>query len=628
MHVTTRPPVPSGSTAFQKYQRLSNWTKFPERAQLELQAYENAAADAKKNYMKLESDYESWLHDFAISRRIISDALAHCTRGNERLRVATRMVTDKCSIDMYSKKSKKTLPLGDMLDELESRDGVLIGKMADYEALIKDYSLNNKHAAAMVTSIDIEEIDYPADFTHGCKDDIGSADCDGNSSMDVVFQMAESSADPDPDKAERKRSTRIKSVTKRDYDDLSTSYVSSKNIIGRDIGHDASESMVDEDFETRDSDDIDLYRVCRALEDSVRAAESSIGSVGCFFRNRKGGVGQASYRTKSGRTNDEADDNGGNDEGNDDNKNDNNVSSGVTFDVSDSDRKAVSELIGFGRDEGKWIKKLNHHIRASESGARLGRGRAQTISMRTFATGRTPYGVPLLLGPSSVYPDGYLGFLEGGLRGGGGGGKPAMKPRLDILEMDKEVQERAYLQSTAASAATKLNKLRHLNFEWSKQLRDSRVALVNAERRIQSLSVVMAEEARCIEKELVHSGLAMTEMPLSPLVQWPHNGDSAASKAANGKKDKKNGGSSKNSALFPAPPAAAQPNLSGNDVEPAVASGDSNQKREPVASKSESDSCRGGKKSSRDGGGRESSAAAVEVPPAKKGRWAGHVKKG
>lgn len=84
------------------------------------------------------------------------------------------------------------------------------------------------------------------------------------------------------------------------------------------------------------------------------------------------------------------------------------------------------------------------------------------------------------------------------------------------------VLERCKLQSAAASAQSKIRKLRHISIEWKKQLIDGQLALSRTEKTYQQAAQDDYQEAKRIRKELLNLGIASAgtdELPMSPIAE-------------------------------------------------------------------------------------------------------------
>jgi hypothetical protein len=200
--------------------------------------------------------------------------------------------------------------------------------------------------------------------------------------------------------------------------------------------------------------------------------------------------------------------------------------------TSEYEKSIAKPLLDIGvNNEAKWFNVLetvtNQHKGAKVKRLRTHLGQQYTIPLSSCVRSCTPYNKPLILGPLSQYPDLYLGAFDGNAsripsgsnNGTVIGGNYADEVEINIL--NNEVYKKCNLQSAAATATTKINRLRYFNNEYKKQIP---AALESLRRAKACHDIVINEdmhESRHIRKELISVGVAnnpnIHEPPLSPL---------------------------------------------------------------------------------------------------------------
>lgn len=180
------------------------------------------------------------------------------------------------------------------------------------------------------------------------------------------------------------------------------------------------------------------------------------------------------------------------------------------------EKKVADPMINIGEQEQVWSttidSMLSTHTRRKR---RLQSGAPLPIS--SFVISRTPYDMPLLLSPLSQYEDRFMGTIIGD--------KNVLNPdsinNKGLSYEERKTVERCRIQSCAASAETRLRHLALANIEWSKQLNESKNALLRAEAVHEQAVQDDLLESKYIRKELISHGIAQSnpnDPPLSPLL--------------------------------------------------------------------------------------------------------------
>jgi len=180
------------------------------------------------------------------------------------------------------------------------------------------------------------------------------------------------------------------------------------------------------------------------------------------------------------------------------------------------EKKVADPIINIGEQEQLWSKTIDSMLSTqTRRKRRLQSGAPLPIS--SFVISRTPYDMPLLLSPLSQYEDRFIGTIVGD--------KNVINPdninNKGLSYEEKKTVERCRIQSNAASAETKLRHLALANIEWSKQLNESKNALLRAEAIHEQAVQDDLLESKYIRKELISHGIAKSDPndpPLSPLL--------------------------------------------------------------------------------------------------------------
>lgn len=274
-----------------------------------------------------------------------------------------------------------------------------------------------------------------------------------------------------------------------------------------------------------DDMDNDIRVLFSSVEEGVRQAEMGIHDIEPFFTeecyqviNKKSGTHDMYNSSNSSSTDVVVDDY--------------NTLLSKLLPTRDYEKSVVKPLLHIGvNNEAKWNNVIetitNQHKGTKVKRLRTHLGQQYTIPLSSCVRSSTPYDKPLILGPLSQYPDLYIGAFDGNASripsgsstGNIIGGNYADEVKINIV--NNEVYKKCNLQSAAATATTKINRLRYMNNEYKKQIP---AALESLRRAKANHDIVINEdmyESRHIRKELISVGVAnnpnIHEPPLSPL---------------------------------------------------------------------------------------------------------------
>ncbi len=274
-----------------------------------------------------------------------------------------------------------------------------------------------------------------------------------------------------------------------------------------------------------DDMDNDIRVLFSSVEEGVRQAEIGIHDIEPFFTeecyqviNKKSGTHDMYNSSNSSSTDVVVDDY--------------NTLLTKLLPTSEYEKSVVKPLLDIGvNNEVKWNNVIetitNQHKGTKGKRLRTHLGQQYTIPLSSCVRSCTPYNKPLILGPLSQYPDLYIGAFDGNAsripsgsnNGNVIGGNYADEVGINIVS--NEVYKKCNLQSAAATATTKINRLRYMNNEYKKQIP---AALESLRRAKVTHDIVINEdmyESRHIRKELISVGVAnnpnIHEPPLSPL---------------------------------------------------------------------------------------------------------------
>jgi len=451
------PPCGDESHLFHKIKRLEKWKSNPNLKNKEIDTKKHEVNNAKKELDDLISEQDRWFFYLQLARLKLTESLMQCRDRNNHLIHDNKQLYNLSIVECGPSNRKRR--------SLAIRD--ILDDLVERENLLT--SKINEYER-VVAEASVTNTKYAGGFTLPITSiSVDELDYEEDIKKIRSFKSDETILDGNSKTNDKVNSHEVSNSNKNVNKDNNKTETGDENI------------------------QIDLLNMFNSIEETIRLCQDTILNIDQFLPNDDEKEVTLNDTGISKRENGWV------------------CNPGIEW-----EKKVANPIINIGEQEQLWSKTIDSMLSTqTRRKRRLQSGAPLPIS--SFVISRTPYDMPLLLSPLSQYEDRFIGTIVGD--------KNVINPdninNKGLSYEEKKTVERCRIQSNAASAETKLRHLALANIEWSKQLNESKNALLRAEAIHEQAVQDDLLESKYIRKELISHGIAKSDPndpPLSPLL--------------------------------------------------------------------------------------------------------------